>query len=713
MSIQVEPRKFLAALFAILGLAAVASLSSAQTYDIGWPRELDTDSAKIVVYQPQPESLNGIALAARSAVAVTLTGKTPVFGVVWFSSRAQTDKDTRVVSIDQVVVSNVRFPGSTPEQETKFRNVVNPLITKWTFTIALDRFQASLADAAAQQRSADSLNTDAPVVLFSNVPAALLLYAGDPILQGMRGTGFERAVNTPMFVVRDTVNNTFYLNGGPLWYSASAALGPWTSITTPPPAVKALVPDSLQRDSAPPSGPPKIIVATKPTELIVFQGEPKWSPVTGVDLLYVTNTDRNVFKLLADQQTYVLLSGRWFRASSFSGPWTFVRPDSLPAVFAKIPPASLQADVLASVPGTEQANDALLDAQIPQTAAINRATAKLTVQYDGDPKFEAIPGTSVSYATNTQTQVLKIDGIYYACDNAVWFSLIGPIGPWTVSDSVPKAVQTIPPSSPVYNTKYVEVYQSTPQVVYVGYTPGYVGMYPYYGTIVYGTGWYYPPYVSPYVYYPRPVTYGVAVRYNPWTGFTVGFGYSTPFMHVGIVVGGPRYGGWYGPYGRPPYPPPYYRPPYGGYPGYRPGYGGGYPGYGARPGYGAAGGARPGTGGARPTPYGGNNMYRQPGNTGRVTQPTAGTMPSGKPASGRPNNVVAGKDGNVYRQNGNQVQQNKGGQWQNSGTRNNDVNRTQQNRQHGQQRTQSYNNARSGASTRSAPRSGGGGRGRP
>jgi hypothetical protein len=43
------------------------------------------------------------------------------------------------------------------------------------------------------------------------------------------------------------------------------------------------------------------------------------------------------------------------------------------------------------------------------------------------------------------------------------------------------------------------------------------------GTGVYGTGWYYPPYVSPYAYYPRPVTYGMSVSYNPYTGWGFGF----------------------------------------------------------------------------------------------------------------------------------------------------------------------------------------------
>jgi hypothetical protein len=70
---------------------------------------------------------------------------------------------------------------------------------------------------------------------------------------------------------------------------------------------------------------------------------------------------------------------------------------------------------------------------------------------------------------------------------------------------------------------YVYVYDSTPDVVVVGYTSGYTGVYISHGCVVYGTGWYYPPYVyyPPYgypVYRAYPHSYGVAAYYNPYTG---------------------------------------------------------------------------------------------------------------------------------------------------------------------------------------------------
>ena len=50
-----------------------------------------------------------------------------------------------------------------------------------------------------------------------------------------------------------------------------------------------------------------------------------------------------------------------------------------------------------------------------------------------------------------------------------------------------------------------------------GYTSGYSNVYFSYGVVVYGSGWYYPPYYYyPYYYY-RPYSYGGGSFYNPHT----------------------------------------------------------------------------------------------------------------------------------------------------------------------------------------------------
>jgi hypothetical protein len=298
----------------------------------------------------------------------------------------------------------------------------------------------------------------------------------------------------------------------------------------------------------PTDGPaPTVVTATEPTELIATNGQPDWQSLPGGELLYVQNTETPWLRVLSTGNMYVLLSGRWYRSKSESGPWTFVPADELPASFKDIPPASDIGGLRVSVAGTEEAEDAMLDAAIPQTAAIDRDSTNLSVEYDGAPKFEAISGTAVAYAVNTGAQVLRIGGRYYAVDDGVWFESGAPTGPWQVADSVPEdEIAKIPPSSPVYNTTHVHIYESTPEVVYVGYTPGYLWSFPYYGVPVYGTGWYYPPYWGRY-YYPRPPTWGLHVGYNPWTGWNFGVSWSNGFFRFGMSWGG----GWgpYRPYG--------------------------------------------------------------------------------------------------------------------------------------------------------------------
>ena len=94
-----------------------------------------------------------------------------------------------------------------------------------------------------------------------------------------------------------------------------------------------------------------------------------------------------------------------------------------------------------------------------------------------------------------------------------------------IADSVPTVIYTIPPSSPLYYVTYVKIYEATPQYVYVGYTPGYLGtVVSPYGTVVYGTGYTYNPWIGA-AWYAPPYTYGLAAApiYNPWVGYTYGF----------------------------------------------------------------------------------------------------------------------------------------------------------------------------------------------
>lgn len=650
---------------ALLRITIAVPVSAA---DASWPREVSTERGLFTVYQPQPESFSGNTLTGRAALSLTKKpGSEPVFGVMWFRCRVDTDRSAETATLRDIAVTNVRWPESDEGQEREMAAFLTSLWGKTVLPISLSRLESSLETAEKEQKSLEGMKNDPPKFLVVEEVAELLQYDGEPRAFAIPNTDYEHVANTAFAVVRHKKTGTCYLNGGAFWYTASDPMGPWKATSSPPADVVKLMPKpDKSATAAAPSKPPRIVVATVPSELISIDGPASWKPIGKGELLYVQNTETPVLREVSSGQIYVLASGRWFRAKSLEGPWTFVRGDKLPSPFRDIPPQSDLGSARVSVAGTEEAEEAVLDAQVPQTAAINRAAAKLDVKYDGDPKFKKIEGTSVEYAINTSAQVLRIKGKYYACDNGVWFVSSSATGPWKVAEDVPEEeIDKIPPSSPVYNVTHVTVYESTPQVVYVGYTPGYLWSYPYYGVPIYGTGWYYPPYWGPGVYYPRPCAWGFHVSYNPWTGWGFGFSYSNGFMTVGMSFGG-GYGGYYRPgYGGGYYRPPGYYPP-GGYrpPPYRPPNRPGYPGN------------RP-----RPTPYGGrgrastlpagNNLYQGSGNRDRVAtsdmRRDAGRQKADRVAKG-PNNVYGDKSGNVHRQTPSGWQTRDQGSWKSSGS---------------------------------------------
>jgi hypothetical protein len=634
-----------------------------------WPKVLQFERGTVLIYQPQIESLEGDRLRSRAAVSVSLVGEdtTPKFGVIWSDARILTDRDARTVKILGIDVTDVRFPEITDDQKTRFMEFVEKKVEERDLVISLDRVLASLAAVEDEQKLADELNNDPPTILYSDAPAVLIVIDGEPRYRTLDDGKLKLVANTPYTLAYDPKKEKFYLDGGIEWYVAGNIVGPYEVISKPPKKIRELRTDKAQREADDARAgiedyePPDVVVVTEPSEMIVTDGEAQYAPIQGTNALAVTNADNDVLLDVPSQEHFVLLSGRWYRSKTLAGPWTFVSSDALPESFSAIPEDSAQAHLLVSIAGTVQAREALMDNQIPQTAAVKRGSVKLMVEYDGTPKFRPIEGTDMEYAINTSFSVLKIDGRYWLCHQAVWYTGAAPTGPWEVATFRPESVADIPPSNPHYNTKYVYVYDSTPDVVYVGYTPGYVGSYSYGGCVVYGTGWYYTGWYGRY-YYPYTATWGFSMRYNPWYGWGVGVTWSNGPFTISIGTGG--YGGWGYPYnywgprgfayvpvpvhvGRP-----VYRPPGSWDPGSR------------RPG------DRPtiqpadarGSGAADRLAGGRDNLYNRPENRARVADRAPGR--GSDRVADRPNDVFAGRDGNVYRRDGNGGwQQREGGDW--------------------------------------------------
>ena len=728
--------------------------------DESWPRKTTRGNETISMYQPQIETWKGDEVHAYAAIAVTSTGnKTTKYGVLWFTARTEVDKVNRQVMLDDFQITRVKFP-TMEAREAEYQTFLQAKLPKKAKIIALDRMEAAMVVSDSEQAGVEALqvNNDPPKIIFTPKPALLVLIDGPAKFRDVGGTKLKLVLNTRATILLDTETNQYYLNVMDGWLQAPDLVsGPWSYVRKIPDDMKEITKGIQERQQAKaPEGTnapslkdaekeskiPVIYVSMGPSELLVTEGSPQFESIPDTGLEYVKNTSANIFRDTSSLDYYILLGGRWFRSKSLeTGPWEFVDAKNLPEHFAAIPENSPKAGVLASVPGTGPAKEALIANAIPQTAVITRAEARLVVEYDGEPQFKNIEDTELWYAVNTATPVIRVDAShYYAVENAVWFVGAGPVGPWAVATSVPASIYAIPPSSSLHYVTYVKVYRSTPEVVDVGYTPGYYGtvVSSTTSTVVYGTGWYYPPYVGNY-WYGAPYTYGVGVAstWSSGTGWsiTIGVSYSYGYPYY--------YYPWWGPWG-------YYGPCCWG-----PAWGYGYGGYASANVYGRWGNtAYARTGAAWANPYTGNyggasrgsfqNMQRGTvgvagrgantniytgnsfggrgavgynANTGIVSGAGAGyagNIYSGQGTAGRgafayntntgagiaagPNNIYAGKSGDVYRYNpqtGN-WSQNNGNGWKSTSKSSANLQQQQQARAVGQQRTQNFRGSMSG-----------------
>jgi len=682
-----------------------------------WPKEILAKSGggKITIYQPQPESYVGVKLTGRWAVSVRLNSTAePVFGAMWFEATLNTEKDSRTASLESIKITNARFTDSVkPETIKKVNAFIESEMIKWNLEISVDELITSVN---AEQRINDSaLKMDPPKIIYTTKPSTLVFIDGQPNIKMDDKLKMERVINTPFLLFKFPDDGKFYLYAGSFWHSSSSVTSAYTYVKDLPSKLKELdkqIKDAeAKKDSIKPGDRPKapteIIIATEPTELIQTEGVATYKVIAGTNLLYADNTLDEIFKDVNTQETFILISGRWYSAPNLNGPWVFNPSDKLPADFARIPPGSEKDGVLANVAGTPEAEEAIMEAQIPQTVKVDRKNAKCSVTYDGQPKFKKIENTELEVAENSSITVIRsTDGKYYAVDNGIWFVSEETQGPWEVANERPKDIEKIPPSDQSYNTKYVYVYESTPEYVYMGYTPGYMGCYVYGPTVVYGTGFYYMPWYGAY-YYPRPVTYGFGFSYNPWMGWSMHWGMSFSF---GWGYMGFYGGGWWGP--------PMYRPPCAGW-----GWHGGY--YG-RPGYGGGGYQRPATRPSVSQPIAGagsgagastrpanvnNNMYNR--RDGATTKDVNRNRPTVNPTNRAGNNVYTDRAGNLYRNdNKGNWQQRNNNTWggASNNINRNDLNRSMNQRDRGNMRNNNYQAQSRNYSRPSGGFRGGGGR---
>lgn len=454
--------------------------------DPGWPRQHVQDNKKLIIYQPQvDEWKDHSVIHIRCAIEVEGVLAEPKFGVAEIEARTLVDQQARTVKLF-ATKRDIRFSGvSEAEKLSLLQAVVALRPPEQILTVSLDRVLAFLdADTASVQKQVD-VNLDPPKIHYSDSPAVLVIFMGEPQFKPVVAAEPDLmfAVNTNWDVFFEPASKSYFLLNGDHWMTSQSAEGPWTVAETLPARMNELPDDenwAEVRKHVPAkkaAAAARVIASTEPAELVITAGQPQYDPIPQTKLLEVTNTESLLILDSSGGKFYFQAAGRWFRAPKLVGPWSAASSD-LPEDFAKIPDDHPLAFVKATVPGTDEAADAVLLASVPQSTYVDsQKPPTLVVTYQGEPNFQPIPTTTVKYAVNSPYSVFLVDNGYYCCDEGVWFSAKTATGPWSWCTDVPKAIYTIPASSPAHNVTYVTVKESTPDTIVYTQTSGYSGEY--------------------------------------------------------------------------------------------------------------------------------------------------------------------------------------------------------------------------------------------
>jgi hypothetical protein len=502
-------------------LADRAAARAAAPVDGGWPRVYVTGSgASLVLYEPQiaswADQKRMVMYAAASYAA--RDQQTPGLGTLRIEADTKISAEERLVDFSALTITAATFQTLSPDQVAALVRDVDASVPREERVIGLERVLAAVDPGQVRPRNVDGVKADPPVVFYSTKPAVLVNIDGDPIWNAIKDTGLRFAINANRDLFEDIPSSSYYLRTDTSWMRATSLEGPWRPVGRLPDSFSRLPDDGNWQEArraldvrSAGGQAPAVFVSRRPAELVLLRGAPTYASVPGTGLLWVINTDSDIFRAGKTGRVYYLVAGRWFSAPDFTGPWTFATP-TLPDDFMKIPLEHARSRVLASVPGTTQAIEAVLLAQVPQTARVSRTQVSAPeVAYQGEPQFEPIEATTVARAVNTDRDILRIGPVwqplYYMCVDGVWFLSLSPTGPWALADSIPVGIYEIPISSPAYNVTSVTVESADGDAVVFATEPAYSGKVVAWDCAVWGTGWSYAPYVgwrgNQPVYYPR------------------------------------------------------------------------------------------------------------------------------------------------------------------------------------------------------------------
>jgi hypothetical protein len=372
-----------------------------QVADRGWPRGYNLPSeAQVVIFQPQfaswDDQKHAVALAAVSYV--TKGAEKPVVGTIKIEADTQVALEQRLVRFSTFKITEANFQTLPKEQTAEIVKEIEKHIPADDRIIDLDRVVAYVDKSSIRPKNLPGIRADPPKLYVSKIPAILVSFDGEPVWSPIKDNELKFAINTNWDVFQHGPTGLYYLRNDASWYRSTSLTGAWSFAGKLPDSFSKLPDEENWKDvranlpGAPVKRVPSVFVSMNPAELILLDGEPNYVPVPGTQLLWISNTESDLFRLGKEGPFYYLVTGRWFKAPAVHGPWTFATPE-LPEDFKSISLEHPRSRVLASVPGTQQAAEAVLLAQVPQIARVNK---------------NEVRAPDVAYKANRNTKPFKV-----------------------------------------------------------------------------------------------------------------------------------------------------------------------------------------------------------------------------------------------------------------------------------------------------------------
>jgi hypothetical protein len=500
-----------------------------------YPRTWTSTDGTVLIHHPVIDDWQAFeTLAGRTPVEVTLAGADRTWvGSAAFEVGTEILGEHGLVRLIDPSVRDMRFEDGAPAD--RLAPLVRNALAAGADTVVLDFLVRALPEdfeAPGLVGPRPHLNFDPPRIVVANRPTRLLLIDGPPAMSPIRETSLEIVVNSVWEIYHDKGSDRWYLLDDESWLgNTMLSGGEWTILDALPQDLLNLQYatdwahlQSVMPPRRPETRPLPFVISYEPAELVIVDGPERFEPIPGTDIEVLANSANDLFRL--ERRFYLLLAGRWFQALDIRKNWQAVR--DLPGEFARIPRNHPRARVLASVPGTPEARVAAIEAAIPRTVEQQLGEqSDVVVPYVGEPSFVPIQTTTLLRAENTPYQVIRHNNYYYLCHEGAWYFSDQPDRGFEFAPEIPEAIYAIPPTDPAYNVTFVRVDSfddSSGRVAY-SHTQGYRGTYWSGSSVVYGTGWYYPPYVHPYrfgypYYWRHPYAWGYGAWYDPfWGGY--------------------------------------------------------------------------------------------------------------------------------------------------------------------------------------------------